>query len=239
MNKNMLMLIARQAAQLVPEVRALLSNKTRYILHSKQDYKTAEYMQSAIEGLVNSLYSGFIGGEFIDTLANIISGQLTQAFQQAYNDEGYEGELPDYLASALESMILNQYDFVDQFFRDIVDARIDGTPLAPLMQRAGMWASQWGAAYREAVRLIQFEAGGNFKWVKGATEHGCETCSNLNGIVMSAKEWEQLDVHPRGYPNSKLQCGGGGPANNCDCDLVPTKQRRSPDAYGRVEEIIL
>ena len=234
-NNNQLMLIARQAALLVPEVRPHLSNKTRYILHTKQDYKTAEYMQSAIEGLVNSLYSGFIGGEFIDTMANIISGQLTQAFQQAYNDEGYEGELPDYLSNALESMILNQYDFVDQFFRDIIDARLDGLPLAPLMQRAGLWAQRWTEAYNEAVRLMAIENGQKLVWILGRTEEHCPECAALNGIVARASEWDALNIRPQNAPNDKLTCGGW----KCDCSLEITDKRRTRDAYGRLEEIMM
>jgi len=102
-----------------------------------------------------------------------------------------------------------------------------------------MWAQQWTTSYRKAVELIRLQGGGNLMWQKGETEKGCSTCANLDGIVMSAKEWAELGVHPRGYPNSKLQCEGGGPVNNCDCELVPTDQRRSAGAYGKVEEIIL
>ena len=230
------MLIARQAALLVPEVRALLSNKTRYILHSKQDYKTAEYMQSAIEGLVNSLYSGFIGGEFIDTMENLISGQLTRAYRQAYTDEGYtDFNLPDYLQSSLTDAIAYQHTFVDQYYRDIVDARIDGTPLAPLMQRAGLWAQRWTEAYNEAVRLMAIENGQKLVWTLGRTEEHCPECAALNGIVARASEWDALNIRPQNAPNDKLTCGGW----KCDCSLEITDKRRTRDAYGRLEEIML
>lgn len=232
--------ILRNAAKLAPTVRPLLSNKARFMLYTPEAYKTYDYMQKVIEGLVSGVYNNLVGGQFVDSMANLISGQLTQAYQQAYIDEGFTGfTLPDYLASSLETMILNQYDFVDQYFRDIVDARIDGTPIDPLLARASMWANQYNAAYREAVRLIQLEGGGNFEWKKGATEKGCRTCAALDGFIMSAREWNQLDLHPRGYPNPKLECQGGGPANNCDCTLSPTTKRRSPNAYGRIEEILL
>lgn len=232
--------ILRNAVKLAPTVKPLLSNKARFMLYAPEAYKTYDYMQKVIEGLVSGVYNNLVGGQFVDSMANLISGQLTQAYQQAYIDEGFTGfTLPDYLASSLETMILNQYDFVDQYFRDIVDARIDGTPIDPLLARASMWANQYNAAYKEAQRLIQMEGGGNFEWIKGATEKGCRTCAALDGIVMSAREWNQLDLHPRGYPNPKLECQGGGPANNCDCTLSPTTKRRSPNAYGRIEEILL
>ena len=234
------LLIARAAIEAVPEVMPFLSNRARYMLYKPAEYKTYDYMLRAIEGLVNGVYSGTVGGQFIDTMANIISGQLSQAYRQAWEDEGFtDAFLPDYLTQSLEAMILNQFDYVDQYYRDIVDARVDGTPVAPLLARAGLWANQWNVAYKEAVQLIRFQGGGNLEWRKGQTEKGCRTCAALDGFVMSAREWEQLDLHPRGYLNSKLECEGGGPVNNCDCELLPTDKRRSPNAYGRIEEILL
>lgn len=201
-------------------------------------YKTYDYFLRQLEGLVRGVYENNLGGSFIDVMANLISGQLTQAYEQAWQTEGDESEFPDYLTASLEDMILNQYEHVDQYFRDIVDARIDNTPIDPLLQRAAMWAGQWDTAYRQAVELIRLESGGNLQWQKGETERGCSTCAALDGIIMSAREWQELDVHPRGYPNNKLECEGGGPGNNCDCTLEPTTQRRSAGAYGRVVDIV-
>lgn len=231
---NNLLKIARDTLQLVPQARRYLSAKTRWALYEPAEYKTTEYMQAAIEGLVKGVYDGNVGGEFIDVMANIISGQLTQAFQQAFEDEGYtDYNMPDYLNSALESMILSQYDFVDQFYRDIVDARIDGTSINPLLARAGLWANQWLAAYNEAIRLMTLENGGNLIWVYGEAEH-CNTCNALNGIVASAKEWEDLGVQPQNAPNPLIDCGGW----NCQCSLEPTEKRRSPKAFDTIMNIV-
>ena len=222
----------RQVVATFPEVKTYLTGRARWSLYKPAEYKTVDYMENAIEGLVNGVYSGLIGGQFIDTMANIISGQLTQAYQQAFEDEGFtDFALPDYLASSLEDMILGQYDFVDGFFRDIVDARIDGTSITPLLARAKLWANQWNAAYNEAVRLITLNGGGNLVWEYGDAEH-CNTCLSLNGIVARADEWDTLGVKPQG---EMLECGGW----NCKCALVSTDKRRSPNAYGRIEEILL
>lgn len=232
--------ILRKAIETVPDIKQYLTDKARWLAYEPAEYKTYDYFLQQLNGLISGVYNNNLGGDFIDIMANLISGQLTQAYQQAYEDAGYTSFfLPEYLQTSLTNIIAGQYMYVDQLFRDIVDARIDGTTLSPLLARAQLWANQWNTAYREAERLINLDGGGNFMWVKGQTEKGCSTCANLDGIVMSAKEWEQLGVHPRGYPNNKLECQGGGPANYCDCDLVPTEKRRSPDAYGRVEEIIL
>lgn len=225
----------RQVIATFPEVRTYLTGRARWSLYKPAEYKTYDYMLSVITGLVNGVYSGNVGGQFIDTLANIISGQLTQAYQQAFEDEGFtDFALPDYLAASLEAMILNQYDYVDQFFRDIVDARIDGTSIDPLLARAGMWANRWNEAYNEAVRLITLQNGGRMMWQYGEAEH-CETCRALNGIVAFASEWDTLGVRPQNAPNNLIECGGW----NCQCALVPTEKRRSPGAYGRIEAAIM
>ena len=222
----------RQVVATFPEVRTYLSGRSRWTLYKPAEYKTVDYMENAIEGLVNGVYNGNIGGQFIDTMANIISGQLTQAYRQAWEDEGNTDYFaPDYLAESLEAMILNQYDYVDQFYRDIVDARVDGTSVSPLLARAKLWANQWNAAYNEAVRLITLQGGGNLVWEYGDAEH-CNTCLSLNGIVARASEWDVLGVKPQG---DMLECGGW----NCKCALVSTDKRRSPNAYGRIEEILL
>ena len=228
--KNDLISIARETVRLAPQVRPHLSAKTRWTLYEPAEYKTTDYMLNVIEGLVNGVYNNLVGGDFIDAMANLISGQLTQAFQQAFEDEGYtDFVLPDYLNAALESMILSQYDYVDGFFRDIINARIDGTSISPLLARARLWANQWQAAYNEAIRLMTLEGGGNLMWVYGEAEH-CETCNSLNGIVASAKEWDELGVQPQNAPNNMIACGGW----NCQCSLTPTDKRRSPKAYDTI-----
>ena len=224
-----------QAVKLVPDVLPYLSNKARFTLYEPAAYKSFEYMLKQIEGLVKGVYSGNVGGEFIDTMANLISGQLTDAYQVAWSDEGDGGDFPEYLNAPLESEILNQYDYVDQFYRDIVDARVDKTPIDPLLTRAGLWANAYKTAYENATSLIVAAMGGNEEWILGATEQHCPECASLNGIVARASEWEALDVRPKNAPNNKLTCGGW----NCDCERRPTDKRRSPNAYGRIEEIML
>jgi hypothetical protein len=223
-----------QAVQLVPNVLPYLKGRARWMVYQPAEYKTAEYMQKQIEGLVKGVYTGAVGGGFIDVMANIISGQLTQAYQQAYEDEGFTDSLPDYLSASLETMILGQYDFVDQYYRDIVDARVDGTSIDPLLYRASLWATRWTEAYNEAVRLITKENGGNLVWIYGDTDH-CTTCLSLNGIVARASEWDALGIKPQSAPNNKLECGGW----KCQCSLQQTDKRRSPNAYGRIEEALL
>ena len=225
----------REAVKLVPQVRPHLSDKARFYMYETVAYKSYDYMLKQIEGLVRGVYSGNIGGAFIDTMANLISGQLTDAYQVAWKDEGDGGEFPEYLNAPLESEILNQYDFVDGFYRAIVDARVDKTPIDPLLVRAGLWANAYNTAYENATSIITAANGGNEEWILGQTEEHCPECNSLNGIVARATEWDALNVRPKNAPNSKLTCGGW----NCDCERRPTKKRRTPNAYGRIEEIML
>ncbi len=85
MNINLL----RQAVQLVPAVIPHLSQKARFYFAEAEAYKSYEYMLARIEGLVRGVYANNVGGDFIDIMANLISGQFTQAYQQAFEDAGY------------------------------------------------------------------------------------------------------------------------------------------------------
>lgn len=225
----------REAVRQVPQVRPLLSPRARWATYQPSEYKTYDYMLNAIERLVQGVYTNTIGGDFIDVMANVISGQLTQAYQQAWEDAGETSYLlPEYLQVSVDNMILQQYDYVDQYFRDIVDARIDNTPIAPLMMRAELWAQRYTEAYNEATRLIAVENGGNLVWTLGATEQHCPECAGLNGLVAWASEWETAGVKPQNAPNDLLTCGGW----RCDCSLSPTEQRRSPKALTSIMDII-
>ena len=235
MQKSKLIEFIKQAVKIAPEVRALLSNQARFAFHSKAPYKTQEYFLEQIERNVSQLYAGNIGGEFIDLMANLISGQLYDAYYQAWKDEGTGGDFPDYLDKAYQDAVSAQYAFVDQYYRDIVDAKIDGTPIEPLLARAELWATRWNEAYNDGMKLITLDGGGNLIWELGATEQHCSTCAALDGKVMSAKEWDAIGVTPQAAPNNSLECGGW----KCDCSLSPTDARRTPGAYGRIEEIIL
>lgn len=229
----------RAAMRSVPDVIPYLSPRVRRILSEPTPYKTYEFFLSAIEGLVNSLYNGFIGGEFIDVFANLISGQLTDAYSRAWVDDGNMGDLPPYLMESLEGTILNQYTFVDQYYRDIIDARVDGTPIKPMLDRAELWAQRWNESYEMARHLITIENGGKEVWIIDPSKENCTICAALNGIVAYAREWDELNVHPRNAPNPILAKERGGCGGwKCGCERKPTDRRRSPRAYDTILNIV-
>lgn len=239
MDKKYLLAMARDSAKFVPQVRQHLSMRTRYAV-AVPAWKTTDYFLATLTRAVRDVYNGLIGGDFVDILGSLIKGQVRQAYNKAWTDDGGDPPMPAWLQDAMEAAQESQanFDFIYNFYKDIIDARVDGTPIDPLLARVPGWANQYDAEYRAAKLLIDTENGGNLMWKKGETEHGCSTCAALDGLVLSATEWETLDVHPRGYPNKKLECEGGGPVNNCDCTLEPTDQRRSPRGFDSVMNIV-
>lgn len=224
----------RDAVARVPQVKSYLSNKARFMLYAPVTYKSLAYFLEQIERLVRSVFAGLVRGEFIDVMANLISGQLYDAYSKAWFDYGETGNLPEYLNTAYQDDVLAQYEHVDKYYRDIIDASIDGLPVEPLVSRAKLWANQWQNSYNKAAGLIQQENGGNLIWEYGETEH-CETCQSLNGIVASAKEWAAAGVRPQNPPNKMIDCGGW----NCQCSLSPTDKRRSPKALDSILNIVV
>jgi hypothetical protein len=224
----------------IPAVIPYLTGRARWIAFAHGgEYKTYEFFLGTVQRLVRDVYGGFLGGEFIDIMANLIQGQINQAYQTAWNEEGAGGVLPEYLETAAQNDILYQYNFVDQFYRDIVDARIDGTSIQPLLSRAELWANRYNESYNNAVVLITMEMGGNLEWVEGPTSEPCSICPQLNGIVARALEWDSLGVKPQNAPNPILATERGGCGGwNCLCELRPTDKRRSPKAYETIMNIV-
>ena len=201
-------------------------------------YKTYDYMLGVIRHSVQSVYNGWMGGEFVDILQSLINGQMTQAYRMAWEDDGNTSFfLPDFLQTALDENIARNtnFDYLYQYYKDIIDARVDGTPIDPLLARASLWANRYNEAYNEAAALITAQTGGKLVWNLGATEQHCGSCGALDGIVAYATEWELAGVHPQGAPNAALECGGW----RCDCSLTPTNERKTRNAWNRIISAIL
>ena len=224
--KTLLFAAIKSIVKAYPGVKSMLDNRGRFIAATPAEYKTEDAYLWSIRNLVKDLYAGRIGNDFIDSMAELIQGQFTRAFNQAWRDEGEQLPLPDYLQEGLETEILDQFDYVDQYYADIVDAKENEQPIEPLLGRADLWAGQWTTTYEEAVRLIANENGENMVWRLGDTEKHCTSCASLDGIIAPASLWEELDVHPKDGDNPKLECRGF----RCDCTLEVTGQKKTPDA---------
>jgi hypothetical protein len=221
-------------------VRSLcvVPSSARYV-----EFKSFEYFRDTLYRLFRNLYNGYIGGEFIEVMQNLITGQIVDAYVRAWNDEGGDGDPPAYLNQSAEQMVNEQQSFVEPLYKDIVDARVNETSFEPFMMRADMWANRYKEAQGNAVALIEAETGGKQVWTLGATEKHCPFCSSYNGIVAFVSEWITADVHPQNAPNHALTGIKDGEKGCegwlCDCRLASTDKRRSPKALDRIMNIAL
>lgn len=228
--------IVRLTVKAIPAVTPYLKGRAiAFVWNIDPSYKTEEYFNAHIEHLIQQLYNGYMDGStFIDIMYSLISGQIYDAYVQAWEDDGNTLPLPDYLDSAEKLAVVNQQDFVQGLADDIIQASVDGKPIDPLLARAGLWSNQWSSEYNNAQVLITANTGGKMMWIEGDTKEKCEQCVALDGIVAYASEWDELNVHPKNAPNEMISCGGW----DCECKLQSTDQRRSPKAFETIMNIV-
>src|SRR3972149_9119480 len=85
--------------------------------------KSLPFFSKTIQRLVKSLYDGFIGGEFVDTLKNLIRGQMRRAYEEAWTDDGNALPLPPYLEQAAAALADEQAGYVDGYYKAIIEDR--------------------------------------------------------------------------------------------------------------------
>lgn len=254
---DLLLMSIRAAAKAVPAVVPHLQGRARWLAlywtFVPIEAKTYDYYLRNLERLIKDVYRNDIGGEFIDIMANLVQGQITRAYGEAWKDSGNEGALPDYLQENLDNVILAEYDHVDQFYKDIVDARLAESGTDALMARAELWANRYNDAYNMALLEIratdEAETGNaqNMAWALGSTENHCDICSILNGVVASATVWKEAGIFPQSgqdgvLPNPALVphadnqegCGGW----KCDCGLSDTDEKATVETALELRTLI-
>lgn len=197
--------------------------------------KTQDFFEGTVDRLIRDLYYGYIdGANFSEIMFHLLQGQIGDAYQTAWEEDGNTTELPDYLVSARDEAVMYQFGFVDAFKDEIIAAAVDEAPVDQFISRAALWANNWDSEYNRAKQLIASENGGKLVWVEGDTADKCETCLALDGIVAYASEWEEAGVRPQNAPNDRLLCGGW----RCGCSLQPTSDRKTPNALERIMGVI-
>ena len=231
MEQDLIVQAVQLAVKRWPGILPYLSRKARHMM-GDFELKTYEYYLRTLRGLVIGVYSGYLGGEFNNIMSDLVFGQFTDAYEQAMRDNEVTEMLPE-MRAELDGLISAEWEFIRPFFEDIVNARVDRTGSDPLLARAELWANKWNDVYNKASMTIEVTYGGKLKWVLGATEEHCTTCSALNGIVAWARDWREVGLHPQNAPNDKLECGGW----RCDCSLEHTDEKRTMNSRSKIEDI--
>lgn len=172
-------------------------------------------------------------GNFIASVIRTVDQQLTKAW---YEGAEAVGVMPEDMTAddmqILTTIIDNEAEYVYGLSSDILAARAAEMTSEEFAAKFVGRIEIWAGRYPETQSRAKMHFGGKTRliWQLGATEKHCVTCSQLNGIIAFAEEWEQSGVQPQAPPNAALECGGW----RCDCSLNPTDKRRSPNALTRI-----
>jgi len=210
-----------RAIELVPEVKAHLTDKALELLKSIETYNR-QLWSYALE-----LYRTGDGGVFLDQFVTAIANQLTRAWNEGAREVGVDPkEMTDDDKAELKAIIDSEYDQIIKLAEAILESR-SGT-LDEFRQAFRNRIDLWVNRYTDVIGRARVYFGGKtrLKWTLGKTEQHCDSCLALDGIVAFAYEWELAGIKPKAPPNAMLSCGGW----ECDCSLEVTEQRRSPNA---------
>lgn len=162
-------------------------------------------LRAAIRGLWSGSLSLF---DFTETMIS----NLERSFEVAWQEGAATcGVLPDERSSnendRLSQYTNDQIQYILPFGQEIQEnSKANGGLLRPQLTRSKIWLNR----YNEVFSIAQQMACADQKlvWRIGATEKHCKTCLKLNGRVMRASKWQELDIHPQDIRPGKLDCNG-------------------------------
>lgn len=196
-----------------------------YLMAHKADYpnlKTEGYYSRVLNHNVLLLYNGEMSeAEFVDDLARLIDEQFRRAWRAGAVDVGIDADkITDEDWQPLEERILQEFDYVDAYAKEIATAADQGRDVAQYQARADLWSGRYREVQDEARIHFSKGTGQLFEWIYGDTIEHCEDCSRLNGIVATADDWDASGWQPQ---SNDLACGGW----NCQCRLEPTDKQKT------------
>jgi hypothetical protein len=180
-------------------------------------------------------HPGLTGENFgVDFSAAVEQG-LTDAFRAGLRENDVT-ELDEDMQAALDAVIAEERSHIPDLAYYLTQtagmADTMGQAMNDARARLDMWINRYQDVYNQAV-LMGADERTKLKWVLGATEEHCQSCSQLDGIVAYAREWDEAQIHPQGPPNAVLYCGGW----KCDCSLIPTDERKTRGAVDILDRI--
>ena len=171
--------------------------------------------------------------EFAVEFSYAIETGLNEAWRLGLREN--EAEMTDEWQEIVDGIIDDERihipDFAEYLTIVASNAETVGEAITEARGRLSMWITRYTDVYNQAL-LASAEEKTKLMWVYGDTEH-CDTCAALNGLVAYAREWDEAGLHPQSPPNERLTCGGW----KCQCELVPTDERRSRNIAERLAEI--
>ena len=172
--------------------------------------------------LTNAVYDVWNGHSAAVDLRRAHKAMLKDFAPRVYEEGMREGGIDEIdeedqeaLDEAVGDWLGSQFDHVNQFARDVDDAKKnkDGRPV--ILDRVSMWVDSLrslgdlGRAY-----ALKNEKG---QWKFGATEQHCETCLKLSKMKPHRVSWfVERGYIPRQNGSDTLECGGW----KCDCSIV-------------------
>jgi hypothetical protein len=167
--------------------------------------------------------------QFLETLNDTIQFHLELAWRAGAAECGIRpDERTPEEAAVLRNFILNQLSFTFNLAEFVEENRkSEGGLLRTSLKRLPPWVNRWNEVKAEAQLVACADL--KYVWTLGVAEH-CKTCLKLNGRVMRASRWREMDVHPQDTRPGKLDCNG----YNCKCRLVRTDKRATPGPLPRL-----
>jgi hypothetical protein len=200
--------------------------------------KTINQFRAKLWSAVKRLWDGGSDANFTATFARSIDAQLTEAWNEGAESVGVAPDemTPDDLA-ILEAIINNENQFILRLAGEIQADKDAGMKDEAFVSKYNARVDLWANRYNEVVNRarVVFGEKARLEWVEGPTEKKCGTCQKLNHIVAFGYEWDEARVLPQNPPNSLIECSGWG----CQCELKPTKKRRTARALDKILNIVM
>lgn len=162
----------------------------------------------ALRQNVRAFWSGRrVFDQFLETLNDTIQFHLELAWREGAAECSISPDerTPEEVAR-LREFVLNQMSFTFNLAEFVeANTQAEGGLLRTSLKRLPPWINR----YNEVVAIASEMSCGDQKliWLIGVAEH-CPSCLKLNGRVMRASRWAELDVHPQDTRPGKLACRG-------------------------------
>lgn len=220
----------------LPLDAVLLATKTESLIarvrvKALQDYDNT--LTRIISIYINDLMTHPGGADFAVEFAAAIDAGLNEAWRLGLREN--DAEMTEEWQEIVDGIIAEERSHIPdlaEYITEVVGrAESIGDAITQARNRLSMWITRYTDVYNQAI-LASAEEKTKMMWIYGDTDH-CSTCAALNGLVAYAREWDEAGLHPQSPPNERLECGGW----KCQCELVPTDERRSRNIAERLASI--